>query len=404
MAKRETQFKSYSKADVAKKRVLLRVDLNVPRRDGLILDDSRIQAIIPTIQDLIKKQAKVILLSHFGRPTGNPETDKALSLNFLTPHLSELLQQDVKFHHDCIGDEAVELTRAMNPGDVILMENVRFHKGESVNNPAFTENLSALGDIYINDAFAVCHRAHASVKGISKSLPAFAGLNLKRELEALAHIADPKSKPIMGIVGGAKISTKIDVLRKLVQSCRFLALGGGIANTFLLAKGYELGNSLVEHDQIESAKSIIALAKTHNCKLILPRDARVARDLEPSSEMNVTSVKDIHPSESIFDIGPKTVQDICQDLDHAKTLIWNGPVGLFEHKPFDRSSLQIAQTAAHLTINGRLESIAGGGETLAVIKEARAKDAFSFLSTGGGAFLDYIQEKPMPGLDNLELA
>lgn len=399
MAKRDLSLKPYSEKDVNGKTVLVRVDLNIPMNHGIMLDDSRIQAIIPTIKDLVHKKAKVVLLSHFGRPKG--EVDHHYSLKPVADILAQSLNHAVVFATDCVGDPAHTAIDSSKQGDIILLENLRFHKGEETNNPAFTQQLSNLGDVFINDAFSVSHRAHASTKGLAKALPSFPGLHLQKELEGLASLLDTKSKPIMAIVAGAKISTKIGVLETLTKHARFLAVGGGIANTFLMAQGINVGNSLVEPDCVDIAKTIFTQAKVNDCKLILPIDARVARDLDPGSEVTVVPVHSIHPSESIFDIGPQTVQTICDHLEHVKTLIWNGPLGLFEHKPFDRASLQIAQTAAHLTMNRRLKSIAGGGETIAVIKAANVKDEFTFLSTGGGAFLEYIEGKPMPGLEAL---
>ncbi len=384
----------FSASDVKDKTVLLRVDLNVPVKDGAIYDANRLQAIIPTLKELLKHNAKIVLLSHRGRPKG--KVDPKLSLGLIATPLRNILDHPVSFCDETIGDKAQQAIADMAPGSILLLENLRFHSGEEKNTAAFAKNLAALGNVYINDAFAVSHRKHASVVDITKHLPSFAGVLLQKEIQHLSSVFDKKSLPVMAIIGGSKISTKIGLLENLIKKVKTLAIGGGIANTFLMAKGYKIGNSLCEPDQVDTALRIMTKAKKEGCTLILPTDVQVSRDLSPNSEVNHVSVKDIQMSESIFDIGPKTTERIETAVEHCKTLIWNGPVGLFEHQPFDRSSLQLAQNIAHLSTNGRLISIAGGGETIAAIKRANAADHFTYLSTGGGAFLEYIEGHSLP--------
>ena len=400
---------TYTKKDVENRVVLLRLDLNIPMKNDLVLDESRIHAALPTLKDLIKKKAKIIILSHFGRPKldSSPDSSKdhssisSLSLKPIASLLASNLDHDVTFCDACIGDTAQNAIGALKPSEILLLENLRFEAGETSNDSKFAKALAELGDVYINDAFAVSHRSHASITGIPKHLPSYAGLRLRDEIHMLSECMTVKSHPIMSIVGGSKISTKLDLLKNLIPHSRFLVVGGGIANTLLKAKGHSVGHSLVEEAFLDQAKELLSYAKTNRCELILPIDVRVSRDLDPQSEVHAVLVNDINPSESIFDLGPKTIEKICSSMEKAKTLIWNGPVGLFEHKPFDRGSNQIAQCAAYLSTHGRLKSLAGGGETVALIKSAHAGDDFSYLSTGGGAFLDFLTAGTLPGLTPL---
>ncbi len=389
----------FSKADVHNKTVLMRVDLNVPLQNGSILSTNRFEAIIPTLKELINYQAKIVLLAHLGRPQGKP--DPSLSLKTIVEPLSNILDHHISFCEETIGDKAQKAIKVLKPGDILLLENLRFQGGEEKNTAKFSKDLANLGEVYINDAFAVSHRAHASVVGITKHISSFAGPLLQKEMKHLAPIFSPETSPTMAIVGGSKISTKINLLEGLLKKVKTLAIGGGIANTFLLAQGYKIGHSLCEKNQVSTALRLIKMAEKENCNLILPLDVQVSRDLSPNSEVNHVALDDIQESESIFDVGPQTTESIESAIERCKTVIWNGPLGLFEHQPFDRSSLQIAQNIAHLTRHGRLNSIAGGGETIAVIKRACVAEQFTYLSTGGGAFLEYIESHNLPGINAL---
>lgn len=390
----------FSLKDVKNKRVLVRVDFNVPVQKNNVTDITRLMAVLPTLRELIRGKAKIILLSHRGRPQGKIDPD--LSLNSVAEALEDILEHPVSFCSETIGEMAKKAVNKVNAGEILLLENLRFHPGEENNDPDFVKELAALGEVYINDGFAVSHRAHGSIVGLPKRLPFFAGLLLDKEVRSLASALDPKAQPITAIIGGAKISTKIALLESLVTKVRTLVVGGGIANTFLLALKHDIGNSLCEKDQVPMANKIIKQAEESKCKLIIPHDVRVSRDLNATSEVYHIPLAEIQRSESIFDIGSKTAEVIRDCLQHSRTVIWNGPVGLFEHQPFDRSSVQIAQDIARLTKERRLKSIAGGGETLAVINRAHVSHGFSYLSTGGGAFLEYIQGHELPGVKALK--
>ncbi len=390
----------FSLEDVQNKRVLVRVDFNVPVQNNNVTDITRLEAVLPTLKELVKDKAKIILLSHRGRPGGKIDPD--LSLQSLVKALEDLMDQRVSFCSETIGKTAQSAVNALKPGDILLLENLRFYPGEESNDPDFVKALADLGEVYINDAFAVSHRAHGSVVGLPQLLPSFAGRLLEREINSLSSALSKEGQPVMAIIGGSKISTKIALLESLVTKVRTLVVGGGIANTFLLALKHNIGNSLCEKDQVSTALKIIKQAKKSKCNLIIPHDIRASRDLNASSEVFHIPLADLQISESIFDIGPKTAEVIGEALRHAKTVIWNGPVGLFEHQPFDRSSVQIAQDIARLTKERGLKSIAGGGETLAVINRAHVADGFSYLSTGGGAFLEYIQGIDLPGIKALQ--
>lgn len=389
----------FSKADVHNKTVLLRIDLNIPLQEGSILSTNRLEAIIPTLKELIQYKAKIVLLSHLGRPQG--KIDSSFSLDIIVKPLSNILEHPISFCPETIGDTPQQAINALKPGDILLLENLRFHAEEEKNTAQFAKDLAKLGDLYINDAFAVSHRKHASIVGITKHMPSFAGPLLKKEIQHLSPIFSSETSPTMAIVGGSKISTKLELLEGLIKKVKTLAIGGGIANTFLLAQGHKIGHSLCEKNQTATALRLIKMAKKEKCNLILPIDVQVSRDLSPNSEVNHVTLDDIQDSESIFDIGPHTTEAIENAIERCKTVIWNGPLGLFEHQPFDRSSLQIAQNIAHLTRHGRLNSIAGGGETIAVIKRACVMNQFSYLSTGGGAFLEYIEGHDLPGINAL---
>lgn len=390
---------SFLEANLSQKRVLVRVDLNAPFKDGKLLDASRLEAIVPTVHALIKQGAKVILLSHRGRPQG--KIDPSLSLRDLTTELSKLLGQPVAFCKEAIGENAKNAISDLRSGEILLLENLRFHLGEEGNDKDFAQQLANLGDVYINDGFAVSHRSHASVLGITNYLPSYAGLLLQKEIQNLFEVFTLENQPLMAIVGGSKISTKINLLSSLVSKVQTLALGGGIANTFLLAQGHDIGHSLCEPDQVATALRILDQAKKMNCQIILPNDVQVSPDLTAPEKAHTVLVGEVKTAESIFDMGPQTTQHIKDALDRAKTVIWNGPVGLFEHKPFDQSSLNIAHYIAARTKSGNLRSLIGGGETVAVVKQAGIAKDITYISTGGGAFLEYIEGRNFPSITAL---
>ena len=365
----------------------------------MVYDDNRLHAIIPTLNALLKHQAKIVLLSHLGRPQG--KEDPASSLRIIVPSLSSALKHPVSFCKETSGKKAQHAIQEMTPGSILLLENLRFQEGEEKNTDAFAKDLAALGDVYINDAFAVSHRAHASVTGITKYLPSFSGLLLQKEIQHLSSVFAPQSLPVMALIGGSKISTKIGLLENLLKKVKTLAVGGGIANTFLLAQGYKIGTSLCEPDHIDTARRIMKNAQDEGCTMILPTDVQVAKDLNPQSKARYAGVNTLQDSDSIFDLGPQTTETIKEALSQCKTVIWNGPMGLFEHPPFDQSSRQLAQHIAHLSTHSGLMSIAGGGETIAAIKGAQVVEHFTYLSTGGGAFLEYIEGYDLPGLKAL---
>lgn len=378
--------------------VLVRVDFNVPIKNGTIEDLTRLETVIPTLLALRDKQARVILLSHRGRPKGKENKDQ--SLEIIIPALSRLLEYPVKFCSTVVGPKAKEMCQTLKNGEVLLLENLRFHPGEESNDPTFVKELASLGDIYINDAFAVSHRAHASVEGITAYLPSYSGLLLESEIFHLSKSLASTVKPLMAIIGGAKISTKLGLLETLIQKVDFLALGGGISNTFLLAQGKEIGRSLCEIDQVPVAHRIQQKADQIGCQLLLPKDVVVAQDATGAG-LRVTSPDAILPSESIFDLGPQTENLIEKALKESRSVIWNGPLGFFEQPPFDQGSIHVASLVGRLTKQGHLSSLAGGGETVAVLKKAGIAPDFTYLSTGGGAFLEYLEGLPLPGLQAL---
>ena len=393
------RFKTLDEADVSGKRAVVRVDFNVPMEDGRITDDTRLRAALPTIDKLRKAGAKVILLAHFDRPKGRRVPE--MSLKPVVEPLARLLGAPVAFADDCVGEPARAAIAALKPGDVLLLENVRFHAGEETNDPAFAKALAAEGDLYVNDAFSAAHRAHASTEGIAHLLPAYAGEQMRRELEAL-HMAlgDPK-RPLMGIVGGAKVSTKLDLLENLVSKLQFLAIGGGMANTFRFAQGYDVGASLCEKDMAETARAILDKAREAGCHMILPTDMVVAKALAsdvPTRIARFGGESPIQPDDKIFDLGPNTLAQIIDAMVEARTLVWNGPLGVFEVQPFDRATVQAAQEAARLARSGKLVAVAGGGDTVAALNAAGVADDFTFVSTAGGAFLEWMEGKTLPGV------
>jgi phosphoglycerate kinase len=393
-------FKTLDEADLKGKRALVRVDLNVPMHDGQVSDDTRLRAAVPTIERLRKGGAKVILLAHFDRPKGKRVPE--MSLKPIAPALAKVLGAPVAFADDCIGPAARAAIGAMAPGEVLLLENVRYHAGEEANDRKFAEALAANGDLYVNDAFSAAHRAHASTEGLARLLPAFAGEQMRLELEALDRaLGDPK-RPVMGIVGGSKVSTKLELLRNLVTRLDKLAIGGGMANTFLYAQGHDVGGSMCEPDLADTAREIIRLAGQNNCKLFLPLDIVVAEKIAPGAAARVRGVGQLDDDEKILDAGPETVERLKRALANSKTLIWNGPLGVFEVQPFDRATVEAAQEAARLCRDGKLVAVAGGGDTVAALNAAGVTQDFTFVSTAGGAFLEWMEGKTLPGVAALE--
>jgi phosphoglycerate kinase len=386
--------------DIEGKRVLVRVDLNVPMADGKVTDDTRIERIVPTIVELADKGAKVILLAHFGRPNDGP--DPALSLKPIAAATAKVIGRKVDFAPDCIGEDASRAVTAMGDGDILLLENTRFHKGEEKNDKAFTEALAKNGDIFVNDAFSAAHRAHASTEGLAHNLPAFAGRTMQAELEALEKGLGNPVKPVVAIVGGAKVSTKIDLLMNLVKKVDALVIGGGMANTFLAARGTKVGKSLAEHDLADTAKQIMIEAATAGCAIILPVDGVVAWEFKAGAKNETVGIDAVPEDGMILDVGPKTVETINQWIDRAATLVWNGPLGAFEIEPFDRATMAAAKHAAARTKAGKLVSVAGGGDTVAALNQAGVADDFTYVSTAGGAFLEWMEGKPLPGVEVLK--
>ncbi|MBU1316677.1 MAG: phosphoglycerate kinase [Alphaproteobacteria bacterium] len=385
--------------DIAGKRVLVRVDLNVPVSEGRVTDATRIERVAPTIRELSNKQAKVILLAHFGRPKGEPVADMSLSL--IAPAVEDVLDHAVFFAADCIGQPAEEAIAKMNNGDILLLENTRFHKGEEKNDPEFAAALAKNGDIYVNDAFSAAHRAHASTEGLARHLPAYAGRTMQEELEALEKGLGNPTRPVVAIVGGAKVSTKIDLLMNLVTKVDALVIGGGMANTFLAAQGIDVGKSLCEHDLAETARKIMAEAETAGCSIVLPVDGVIAREFKAGAENEVVAIDAIPADAMMLDVGPKSVEKINDWISKAQTLVWNGPLGAFEIEPFDTATVEAARHAAERTREGKLISVAGGGDTVAALHHAGVAEDFTYISTAGGAFLEWMEGKELPGVDVL---
>ncbi|MDG4888552.1 MULTISPECIES: phosphoglycerate kinase [unclassified Mesorhizobium] len=385
---------------VGGKRILVRVDLNVPVADGKVTDATRIERIAPTISELSGKGARVILLAHFGRPKDGPSAE--FSLEPIARATAEVLGRPVGFASDCIGDKAADAVAAMKDGDVLLLENTRFHKAEEKNDQAFTEKLAANGDIYVNDAFSAAHRAHASTEGLAHRLPAYAGRTMQAELDALEQGLGNPVRPVVAIVGGAKVSTKIDLLMNLVKKVDALVIGGGMANTFLAARGTDVGKSLCEHDLASTAKQIMIEAAEAGCAIILPADGVVAKEFKAGAASQTVAISDVPADGMILDVGEKTVKSVADWIDRAATLVWNGPLGAFEIEPFDRATVAAAKHAAARTKEGKLVSVAGGGDTVAALNHAGVADDFTYVSTAGGAFLEWMEGKPLPGVEVLK--
>ncbi len=382
--------------DIAGKRVLVREDLNVPMADGKVSDDTRLRATVQTISELSDRGTKVLVLAHFGRPTG-PSAD--LSLAQIAAPFAAVLGRPVRYI-DWEGDAAA--VAALAPGDIALLENTRFFGGEEKNDPAVVARVAALGDLYVNDAFSAAHRAHASTEGLAHALPAFAGRAMQAELEALEKALGSPQKPVAAVVGGAKVSTKLDVLRHLVARVDHLIIGGGMANTFLAARGVNVGKSLCEHDLADTASAILDAAEAANCTVHLPYDVVVATEFRENPPIRTVNVHEVASDEMILDVGPAAVEALADVLKTCRTLVWNGPMGAFETPPFDAATVALAKTAAALTREGSLVSVAGGGDTVAALNHAGVAADFTFVSTAGGAFLEWMEGRELPGVAALD--
>jgi len=391
------RFQTLDDIDVRGKRVLLRADLNVPVKNGVVTDATRIERLAPTIETLIEKGAKVIVMSHFGRPQGQP--DPAYSLRPLVAPLSRAIGgQEVAFAANSIGEEAKRVVAALRPGQVALLENLRFHKGEEENSPDFARALAELGDVYVDDAFSAAHRAHASIAALAHLLPAAAGKLMEAELGALAAALETPTRPVLALVGGAKVSTKLDLLRFIIGKVDCLAIGGAMATTLLFAEGTEVGCSLCERDMADNARRLLALARDRNCRVILPEDAVVASDLATGTAAYTVAIDAVPSDMMILDLGPRTVARVATALEEARTLLWNGPLGAFETPPFNRATAAVARKVAELTQAGKLLSVAGGGDTVAALAAAGLTHQLSYVSTAGGAFLEWLEGRELPGV------
>lgn len=393
-------FKTLDDIEVQGKRVLVRSDLNVPMKNGAVTDATRIERSAQTISELMKKGAKVVVMSHFGRPKG--ERVPEMSLKPVAEALGTVLGTAVAFADDCIGAPAKTVVNGLASGEVAMLENLRYHKAEEKNDPEFARQLADLGDLYVNDAFSTAHRAHASTEAIAQLLPSAAGRLMQAELEALGKALEHPEKPVAAIVGGAKVSTKLDLLGNLVAKVDKIIIGGGMANTFLYAKGVEVGASLCEKDMADTARDILKKAEAAGCEFILPTDAVVAAKFEENAESQVVPVTAVPADMMILDVGPDSVKMLQAKLGECKTLVWNGPLGAFEIKPFDAATNAVAQAAAALTKDGKLLTVAGGGDTVGALANAGVQDQFSYISTAGGAFLEWLEGKDLPGVAALK--
>ncbi|MFD2206808.1 phosphoglycerate kinase [Kiloniella antarctica] len=396
-----SQFKTIDDLELTGKRALVRVDFNVPIRDGKITDNSRIVRVLPTIQDLKAQGAKIVLMAHFGRPKGTVVPDMSLAL--VAKGLSDALGGEiVAFAVNCIGSDVATLIGKMDNSDILLLENLRFHAGEEANDPQFATELAKLGDVYINDAFSAAHRAHASTEALARLLPAAAGRLMQTELEHLEQALGQPKRPVAALVGGAKVSTKLELLGNLVGKVDVLVIGGGMANTFLNAQGIEVGRSLCEVDLADTARAILEEAAAKGCKILLPSDVVVASDLAPGATALTVAANAVPADQMILDAGVNTALEISKELKSCKTLVWNGPLGCFETEPFDAATNVVAQCAAKLTKEGSLLTVAGGGDTVSALIHAGVVDDFSYISTAGGAFLEWLEGKTLPGVKALE--
>jgi len=389
-------FNTLDGVSVAGKRVLLRADLNVPMKDGAVSDTTRIDRTVPGLVELADAGARLVIITHFGRPKGQRVPE--MSLKPVADALAKQLGRPVAFANDCIGKDAADVVNALKDGEIAILENLRYHAEEEKNDPAFVDELAKLGDIFVNDAFSCAHRAHASTEGLAHKLPAYAGRLMQIELDALGKALEAPKHPVMAIVGGAKISTKLDLLGNLVERVDQLVIGGGMANTFLAAKGVDVGKSLCEHDLLVTAREIFAKAEAANCEIVLPIDGLVAREFKEHADHVVSDLKAIDADGMILDAGPATIADLNKRLESCETLVWNGPLGAFEIAPFDTATVSVAQHAAKLTKAGKLLSVAGGGDTVSALRHAGVDGDFSYVSTAGGAFLEWLEGKVLPGV------
>jgi len=387
-------------ADVAGKRVLVRADFNVPLANGAVADASRIEAALPTIRWLQEHGARIALVSHLGRPGG--ARSEAYSLAPIQPVLAAKLNTPVLFVEDCVGEPARQAAEGLMEAGVALFENLRFHPGEEANDAEFARALADGFDLFVEDAFSVCHRAHASTEGVTHFLPSYAGLDLARELDHLATVLKNPERPMMAVVGGAKVSTKIGVLTRLVEKADTLAIGGGMANTFLSAQGHDVGKSLNEPDHADTARDILRAASQHGCRVILPVDVVVAERFEARAPSRTCAADAVRPGEMILDAGPDTVDAIAEAIEAAKTLLWNGPLGAFEIEPFDTATVEAAKYAGRRAREGALTAVAGGGDTVAALRRAGAHDDFTYVSNAGGAFLEWVEGRELPGVEALK--
>ena len=396
------KFKTIDDLDPRGKTVLLRADLNVPMEDGKVGDMTRIERTVPTVRELVGKGAKVVVLSHLGRPKG--EREPSMSLKPVADALAEVLGTPVAFGDDCVGPEAEKTVRGLSEGGVALLENLRYHADEEKNDRAFAEKLASLGDVFVNDAFSAAHRAHASTEALAQLLPAYAGRLMQEELEALGRALEHPERPVMAIVGGAKVSSKIDLLQNLLAKVDLLVIGGGMANTFLHAMGTDIGKSLCEKDLADTARGIIDAAKARGCEIVLPVDAAVAAEFKAGAASTIVPIGEVPADRMILDVGPASIEDLKKRLAGVRTLVWNGPLGAFEIEPFDKGTNAVAQAAADLTAAGRLVTVAGGGDTVAALARAGVEERFTYVSTAGGAFLEWLEGKTLPGVAALERA
>jgi len=389
-------YRTLDDIDVRGKRVLVRADLNVPMKNGVVTDATRIERQAATIKELAGKRARVVVLSHFNRPGGKPMP--SMSVRPLAAALADAIGRSVAFAADCIGPVAQAAVAKLKDGDVLLLENTRFHPGEEKNDLQFAKALAGLGDIYVNDAFSAAHRAHASTEGIAHLLPSAAGRSMEAELTHLGKALDHPERPVMAVIGGAKISTKIALVENLLGKVDMMAIGGAMANTFFAAQGHAIGRSLAEPDQFDTARRIMDKAQSLDKTLLIPTDVVVARELKANAHHRIVGVAGVDEDEMILDVGPRTIQAFGRLLGKVKTLVWNGPLGAFEVPPFDRGTVAAAKAVAERTVEGRLLSVAGGGDTVAALAKAGVVDEFSYVSTAGGAFLEWLEGRTLPGV------
>jgi phosphoglycerate kinase len=391
-----TAFQTLDDFDPAGKRVLLRCDLNVPMSEGKVTDGTRLERLVPTISALTERGARVLLASHFGRPKGQVVGE--MSLEPVARELASILNREVAFAPDCIGDAAMEAAAALQDGEILVLENLRFHTGEEANDPTFVKSLAGLADVYVNDAFSVSHRAHASTEGVAHVLPSYAGRLMQAELDALERALEAPERPVMAVVGGAKIGSKLELLGNLIGRVDYLAIGGGMANTFLFAMGVDIGKSLCEQDMADTARDILKRADGSGCEIILPSDVVIAPEFKQNAPSQTVPVDAVPDDQMILDIGMGTVTALAAKLSEIRTVVWNGPVGAFEVPPFDAGTSELARAVADASQRGGLLSVAGGGDTVAALNHASVLDRFSYVSTAGGAFLEWLEGKELPGV------